>query len=71
MQHDVHEWHNLNLSQYLETYAETSMVEKVDFIELRFELFAKRVNKKSMAYIEKKLINSEMESFVQYFKTQK
>ena len=69
--HDVHEWHNLNLREFFDIYSTKRHREVVEFIQLRFELFTKRVNKKAMAYLQEKLVMTDKQALVRYFEIQK
>ena len=64
---DVSEWHKLNQKEFLEHYSYNELEQKVEFIRNRFELFAKRVNKKTQAILGEKIIESELQAFVRYF----
>ena len=68
---DVREWHKLNQKELLEHYSYNQYVQKVEFIKNRFELFAKRVNKKMEAFTGYKAIHNNHQAFARYFEIQK
>ena len=59
------------MREFFDSYSTKRHHEVVEFIQLRFELFTKRVNKKAMAYLQEKLVMTDKQALVRYFEIQK